>query len=599
MRCLNEGVRRLSTSTAQRTKWQDSHRPGSITPDLGDKKPTHIIVGAGSAGCVLANRLSEDASNRVLLIEAGPRDHWWDWRIHMPAALMHNLNHNRYNWYYHTVAQKHLNNRTFYNPRGRVWGGSSTLNAMCYVRGHAHDYDRWEKEGADGWAYRNCLPYFKKAETYADAKPGDPYRGTDGPLKVKRGNADHVLHRAWLETGKLHPVGYTDDMNGFKQEGIAKMDMTIHDGYRWSASRAYLWPILGRPNLHVSSGITCTKVLTNQGRAIGIEFIRQQNFAGAETVNAHSREKLYCEDSVILSGGAFNSPQILLLSGIGPGDHLQSLGIDVVQDTPGVGQNLQDHLEIYVQQKCTKPVTLYNKSSWKFPHNMIAIGAEWFARRTGLGASSHLETGGFARSSDDVAHPDIQFHFLPSTVHDDGRGVGQCHAYQVHVGPMRSQSVGSVRLQNKDPRRPPIIDPNYFSVDQDRREFRRCIRLSRELFALQPFDEFRGEELAPGSDCVSDAQIDNFVKAYAASAYHPSCTCKMGPESDKMSVVDPKSLNVHGFENLKVVDASIMPSVASGNLNAPIIMMAEKAADQIRGHGMLPPNDAPVWHHTK
>ncbi|CAJ0960358.1 unnamed protein product, partial [Mesorhabditis belari] len=594
MICTFRSTRSFST-TLRRNGWKTSTKPGYIEPELGDKKPTHIIVGAGSAGCVLANRLTEDPSNRVLLIEAGPKDHWWDWRIHMPAALMHNLDSERYNWYYYTTAQKHMNNRTFYNPRGRVWGGTSSLNAMCYVRGHAHDYDRWEKEGAMGWAYRDCLPYFRKAETFAGAKSDDPYRGHNGPLRVQQGKSDHVLHQAWLETGKFHPVGTTEDMNGYKQEGIAKMDMTIHDGYRWSASRAYLWPILNRPNLHVSSGITCTKILTHKDRAIGIEYLRQVNYLqGLQKIDAGFREKIYCENSVILSGGAFNSPQLLMLSGIGPAEHIKSLGIDVVQDTPGVGSNLQDHLEIYVQQKCTQPVTLYNKSSWKFPHNMIAIGLEWFAKRTGLGASSHLESGGFARSSEEVDHPDIQFHFLPSTVHDDGRGVGQCHAYQVHVGPMRSMSHGTVRLQNKDPRRPPIIDPNYLSLDQDRREFRRCIRLSRELFALPPFDPFRGEELAPGPDCVSDAQLDDFVRAQAASAYHPSCTCKMGSSKDNLAVVDPKTMNVHGFENLKIVDASVMPSIVSGNLNAPTIMLAERAADLIQGKTSLPPSDAPM-----
>ncbi|CAB3404459.1 unnamed protein product [Caenorhabditis bovis] len=579
--------------------WRDSFREGTFSSDVDAQKPTHIIVGAGSAGCVLANRLTENPDNRVLLIEAGPVDHKWDWRIHMPAALMYNLCSETYNWYYHTTAQKNLNNRVFYWPRGRVWGGSSTLNAMCYVRGHAFDYNRWEKEGADGWNYANCLPYFRKAETYSHTKgPDDPYRGHNGPLHVQRGAAENPLHKAWLDVGKNHPLGYTEDMNGEKQEGIGYMDMTIHKGERWSSSKAYLHPILSRPNLITSSGIMCTRVLFDKNKAIGIEYIRKINFMGTENIDSYSREKVYCQGDVILAGGAINTPQLLMLSGVGPSEHLRSHEIPLVVDLPGVGKNLQDHLEIYVQQECTQPVTLYNKSSWKFPHNMIKIGLEWFTRRTGLGASSHLETGGFARSNDTVSHPDIQFHFLPSTVHDDGRVNGTCHGYQVHVGPMRSQSKGYLMLQSKDPRRAPIINPNYMNEDDDWKEFRRCIRLSRELFASKSFDEFRGKELAPGEEAQSDADIDKFVKEKAASAYHPSCTCKMGKSDDSMAVVNPNTMGVYGTENLKVVDASVMPSIVSGNLNAPVIMMAERAADLIlHKKQQLPPSKAKVWTH--
>uniref|UniRef100_A0A914RHE2 Glucose-methanol-choline oxidoreductase N-terminal domain-containing protein n=1 Tax=Parascaris equorum TaxID=6256 RepID=A0A914RHE2_PAREQ len=423
-----------------------------------------------------------------------------------------------------------MNNRALYWPRGRVWGGSSSLNAMVYVRGHPFDYDRWDSEGATGWSYANCLPYFKKAQTHKfSIGPSDPYRGFNGPLQVMRGSC---IGNQLLQRG----VGRTDDMNGFRQEGLGPMDMTIDNGVRCSTSTAYLRPAINRPNLWVSSNVLVTK----------------PKFRSVSSVNERDCEKVFCDGNVIISGGAINSPQLLMLSGIGPADHLKSVGIDVVQHLPGVGQNLMDHLEVYVQQKCILPITLYNKSSWRFPHNMIRIGAQWLTTHTGLGASSHLESGGFTKSNQNVLHPDIQFHFLPSTVHDDGRTSGTCHAYQV----------------NKQ---------------------RNSITFFREIFAQRAFDVYRGAELAPGEEYTTNEQIDEFVRNNAASAYHPCGTCMMGSTNNKNLVVNAHDMSVYGIENLKVVDASVMPSIVSGNLNAPVIMMAERSADLINKKPTLKP----------
>lgn len=546
-----------------------------------DQEFDYVIVGTGSAGCVLANRLSEDGQDQVLVLEAGSQDNTW--KIHMPAALMYNLMDDKYNWYYHTEPQEFMNSRKLYWPRGKVWGGGSALNAMVYVRGHALDYDRWHDEGAQGWRYQDVLPYFRKAEHFEQG--ADDYRGSDGPLNVHTGDEPNPLFGAFLEAGQQAGYPRTDDMNGYQQEGVGKMDMTIRNGKRWSTAQAYLRPVLERANLTAETGAMTQRIIFDGNTAVGVEYVQD-----GQTIRVAARKE------VIVSGGAINSPQLLMLSGIGPASDLEALDIPVTVDRPGVGQNLQDHLELYVQHRSKKPITLYKYTTQ--PGKTLA-GIKWFIKNDwGACRTTHLEAGGFIRSEAGVRHPDIQFHFLPSQVIDHGRKDPDCHGFQVHVGPMRPTSRGTLKLKSVKPGDHPIIQPNLLSTERDRWEMRQSVRLTRELFKQSAFDPFRGEELQPGAKMTSDADIDAFVREYADSAYHPSCTCKMGAESDPMAVVDEEA-RVYGVQNLRVVDASIMPSLVSGNLNGPTIMLAEKCADHIRGREPLTPTPVAVWENPE
>jgi choline dehydrogenase len=535
----------------------------------------YVIVGSGSAGSALAYRLSEDGRHSVIVIEYGGTD--YGPLIQMPAALSIPLNMSRYDWGFSSEPEPHLGGRVLATPRGKVLGGSSSINGMVYVRGHARDFDHWAEEGARGWSFADVLPYYKRMETSHGGEAG--WRGTDGPMHVQRGSSRNPLFAAFVEAGRQAGFETTADYNGSKQEGFGPMEQTIHDGRRWSAANAYLRPALKRKNVSLVSGFARRVMVENQ-RAVGVEIERRRK---VEIVKAR-RE-------VILAASSINSPKLLMLSGIGPAAHLKEHGIEVVADRPGVGRNLQDHLELYIQQAATRPITLYSKLN---PFSKALIGAEWLFFKTGLGASNHFEAAAFLRSRAGIDYPDIQYHFLPVAIRYDGKAAAKSHGFQAHVGPMRSKSRGSVTLRSPDPTDKPAIRFNYMEHPDDWSDFRHCIRLTREIFGQQAFDDFRGEEIAPGANVQSDEELDDFIRAHVESAYHPCGTCRMGAADDRMSVVDPEC-RVIGIEGLRVADSSIFPRITNGNLNAPSLMTGEKAADHILGKPPLPPSNQEPW----
>ena len=539
-----------------------------------------VIVGGGSAGCVLANRLSADPSASVLVLEAGRPDSWWDVYIHMPAAFSFPIGSKRYDWRYASEPEPYMQGRRVTHARGKVLGGSSSINGMIFQRGNPLDFEKWAADpGLEHWDYAYCLPYFKRMETCVEG--ADEYRGGEGPLVVERGSASNPLFAAFLEAVQQAGYALTEDVNGQRQEGFARFDRNVHRARRLSAARAYLHPVRKRPNLEVTCRALVTRVLFEGTRAVGIEFAKAGGF---ERVRARE---------VILCGGAINSPQLLQLSGVGSREQLESVGVGVVHELPGVGENLQDHLEVYVQHECTKAISVAPALKWR---NRPWVGFRWLFFRDGPGATNHFEAGGFVRSNEEVPYPNLMFHFLPLAIRYDGTQPAGDHGYQVHVGPMNSDVRGSVKITSANAHVPPALQFNYLSTEQDRREWLEAIACARDILAQAAFAEYDAGEISPGPDVQTDEEILDWVGRDAETALHPSCSCRMGV--DELAVVDPGTLRVHGLEGLRIVDASVMPYVTNANIYAPVMMIAEKAADLILGATPLAPERVDFYRHT-
>lgn len=535
-----------------------------------------VVVGSGSAGSVLAHRLSEDGGNSVLVLEYGGSD--WGPFIQMPSALAYPMNMTLYNWGFETEPEPHLGGRRLATPRGKVVGGSSSINGMVYVRGHARDFDAWEEMGAKGWGFRHVQPYFKRMENSHGGEEG--WRGTSGPMHVKRGSRANPLYQAFIEAGRQAGYPVTGDYNGRQQEGFGAMEMTVHRGVRWSAANAYLRPALKRRNVKLVTYAYARRILLDGKRALSVEYD-----IGGEVHLGHARR------AIILAASSVNSPKLLQISGIGPPTVLQAAGVEVRHPLPGVGENLHDHLEIYFQLMSKKPVTLYSKLNL-FSKGLI--GLQWQLFGTGLGATNHFESCGFIRSKAGIEYPDIQYHFLPAAMRYDGKSAFPNHGFQAHVGPMRTKSRGFVRIRSNEPRDNPSILFNYMSHPDDWSEFRACIRLTREIFQQPAMQKYAGAEIQPGNHVNSDEEIDSFIRQHCESAYHPCGTCKMGSADDPLAVVDAQC-RVIGIDGLYVADSSIMPQVTNGNLNAPTLMIGEKASDHILGRDPLPPSNQEPW----